>query len=134
MAKIGSIKTDRDKVEEGVWRTYVQDVRLLIASVNNPAYREHKDRLLRPHLRQLRAKELAPEQVLEIIKPAVAHHILKGWQNLQDDSGAEIPYAPQTALEFFRDPAMADLYGFVLEVAGEVDNYRQELLEDARGN
>ncbi len=134
MAKIGSLKTDLDKVEDGIWQTYVADVRLRIASVNNKAYRAHKDQLLRPHLRQLRAKEVPPEQVLEIIKPAVAHHILKGWQNLQDDSGAEIPYSPQTALEFFRDPALGDLYAFVLEAAGEVENYRQEMLEDARGN
>jgi hypothetical protein len=134
MAQLKILRTDLNKSEDGVWVDYVEDVRLCIASVNSKAYREHKDRLLRPHLRQLRAKELPGEQVLEIIKPAVAYHILKGWKNVQDDHGAEIPYAPQTALEFFQDPTMQDLYTFVLEIAGEVSNYRQELLEDARGN
>lgn len=134
MAKLKAIRTDLDKIEDGVWVDYIDDVKLCIASVNSKAYREHKDRLLRPHLRQLRAKEIQADQILEIIKPAVAHHILKGWKNIQNDQGAEIPYAPETALEFFRDPEMGDFYGFVLEVAGEVNNYRQELLEDARGN
>jgi hypothetical protein len=134
MAKLKLIRTDLNKIEDGVEVDYVEDVKLVIASVNSKAYREHKDRLLRPYLRQLRSKEIPPEQVLEIIKPAVAHHILKGWKNIQDDQGADIPYSPQTALEFFKDPTMGDLYSFVLEVAGEVNNYRQELLEDARGN
>jgi hypothetical protein len=134
MAKLKAIRTDLGKIEDGVWVDYIDDVKLCIASVNSKAYREHKDRLLRPHLRQLRAKEIQADQILEIIKPAVAAHILKGWKNIQNDLGAEIPYVPETALEFFKDPAMADFYGYVLEVAGEVNNYRQELLEDARGN
>jgi hypothetical protein len=134
MARLKAIRTDLDKIEDGIWVDYIEDIKLCVASVNNKAYREHKDRLLRPHLRQLRAKEIGSDQVLEIIKPAVAHHILKGWANIQNDQGADIPYSPETALEFFRDPTMRDFYDRVLEVAGEVNNYRGELLEDARGN
>jgi hypothetical protein len=134
MAKLKVIRTDPDRMEDGVWRKYIDDVELLIASVNNRGYHDAKDRLLRPHLRQVRAKALSPDEVLEIIKPAVAHHILKGWKNIQDDNGTEIPFSPQTALEFFRDPGLADLYSFVLEVSGEIENYRQQLLEEAAGN
>jgi len=140
MAKLRLIRTDERKIEEGVWVKYLDDIELCIASTDNAAFVEHKNRLLRPHIRDMRAKQAVNDNaavadiVNEAIKPAVARDILRGWKNIQDDDGKDIPYAPQTALDFFRQPSMRDLYKFILEFATEVQNFRQELLEEAEKN
>jgi hypothetical protein len=134
VAKLQLIRTDLDKTEDGVWVKYLDDVELCIASVNNKAYREACERLWRPHLREMRMKQMSTQAIAELTKPAVAQHLLKGWKNIQDDDGAEIPYSPQKALDLLRDPALQDFYNFVVDVAAEAQNYRQELLEDSEKN
>jgi len=134
MAKITSIMTDLNKGESGVWVDYAEGIKLCIAGINNTAYKKKRNLLMKPYLKQVRSKALTSDEVLEIIKPAVAEHLLVGWKNLEDENGAPIAYSPEKALEFFKNPALSDLYQFVLETAGENDVYRQELLEDAEGN
>jgi len=134
MAKITEIRTDMEKAENGVLVDYAAGIKLRIASINGAKYKKHRSRLLKPHLRQVRTKKLSADEVLEIIKPAVANHVLVGWENLEDEAGNEIPYTPEKALEFLKDPTLSDLYNFVLEIAGENEVYRHELTEEAEGN
>ena len=134
MAKITEIKSDMEKVEKGVEVDYAAGIKLCIASINNSDYKKARTRLLRPYLRQVRAKALTSDQILDILKPAAAKHLLVGWKNIEDENGKPIDYSPDKALEFFNDPALSDLYNFVLETAGENEVYRQELTEDAEGN
>jgi hypothetical protein len=134
MAKLSSIKTDLSKVADGVWVTYGDtDIELLIASTESRPYKRARDRLMKPHLRQVR-KRMTGEEILDVIKPAVAKHILLDWRNLQDDDGQLISYSPEKAMEFFENPALGDFYTFILEVAGETAMFRQQDLEDAAGN
>ena len=130
MAKISAVKLDMDKVEKGVWHNY-EGIKLCIASMNNKDYKKARNKLLEPHLRQLRAKAMTSDEIFEILRPAAARHLLIGWQSIEDEAGKEIPYSYEKSLEFFTDPALSDLYSFVLDTAGGNSAYRQELLEDA---
>lgn len=134
MAKITAIMTDLNKVANGVWVPYAEGIELCIAGQNNEAYKKKRNLLMKPHLKQSRAKALTADDVLDIIKPAVAEHLLVGWRNIEDETGNPIPYSTEKALEFFKNPALSDLYNFVLETAGESDIFKRELLEDAEGN
>ena len=134
MAKITAIKSDMDKVEKGAWVPYAEDIQLCIASINNKAYKKVRSRLLKPHLRQIRSQTMTSEEVLDVLKPAAAKFLLVDWKNIEDEDGKAIPYSPDKALEFFEDPALSDLYSFVLETAGESELYRQEMMEDAAKN
>ena len=126
MAKITQIMADMEKVENGQWVPYAAGVKLLIANINNSRYREARQIILQPHRRALRGGNLSSDDILDLLKPAVAKHILLGWKNLEDDKGKPIAYSATKALEFFENPALADLYNFVLEVAGEVEFFRME--------
>ena len=134
MAKITEIMSDLERVENGVWVDYAAGIRLCIASINNAQYKRQRGRLLKPHLRQIRSGQMTAEQILDVLKPAAARHLLVGWENIEDENGRPIAYSPEQALAFFSDPALADLYQFVLETAGENEVYRRQLLEDAEGN
>ena len=134
MAKLGEIKTDMDKAQQGVWQPYILDIELLIASINNPKYKQERSRLIKPHQRRIRSGEMSAEKVLEILKPAVAKHLLLDWKNIEDDNGQPIPYSPEKVLELFNDPTLSDLYDFVLETAGEKELFRKELQQESAKN
>jgi hypothetical protein len=134
MAKLSQIKTDTDKAEKGVWQHYALDIQLCIASINNTAYKRERSRVLKPYLRRIRSGSMSSEDILEVLKPAVARYLLLDWKNIDDENGQPITYSPEKALELFGDASLSDLYDFVLEVAGETELYRKELLEQAAKN
>jgi hypothetical protein len=134
MARLRAIRTDQQKAEAGVWVPYAEDIEVCVASLNSKTYQDHRERLMAPHLKMARAKRMSPEQVLEIVRPAVAKHLIRDWKNIQDDDGVDIPYSPQKAEEILSDPGMLDFYDFILDAAGNVTLFRQEMLEDGRGN
>lgn len=134
MAKLTAIKADLDKVEHGVWTRYELGIELLVANINSKPYRRARDAILRPHLRQIRSRQLSNDEIVDLLKPAAAKYLLLGWKNIEDDHGVAIPYSPEMALEMFEDRALHQFYLDVLELAGETDQYRESLLEDAEKN
>jgi len=77
---------------------------------------------------------LADDRIEKVTKPAVAKYVLVGWKNIQDEEGNDIPYSVEQSLEFLRDPQLADLYEFVMVVAGNAGNFRAEMMEESAGN
>lgn len=134
MAKITAVMTDLEKVEKGVWVDYAAGIKLCVAGINNENYKKMKDKILKPYLRQIRAKSMTSQELLEVIKPAAAKHLLVDWDNIEDENGKPLEYSYEKALEFFNNPALSDMYNFVLETAGEVETYRQEDIEESLGN
>lgn len=134
MAKISEIMADMEKVEKGRWVNYAADIKLLVAGINNSQYREARQRLLKPHQHSIRTGLLGAEQLMDMLKPTAAKYLLLDWTNLEDENGQAIPYSPEQALKFFKDKAFADLYSFVLEMAGESELFRKQEFEDSLKN
>lgn len=134
MAKLKSIKADATKVLGGVWVDYEAGVRLLVARMGNPAFEAFVRSKQRGNVRGFRAKRISDAEAEAITKEAAAAHILVGWENIEGDDGQPIAYSPAKALEFFNDPALADLYQFVLVQAADASAYKLEADEEARGN
>ena len=134
MAKITAVMTDLSKAEKGVWADYAEGIQLCIASIDNPEYKKRRAAILKPHQRERRTGSINNETVLDMLKPAIAKHVLVGWKNIEDESGKPLEYSAETALEFLRDPALSDLYYFVLEIAGEAGMYRRGILEESVKN
>ena len=134
MAKIASVMADLDKVEKGVWVDWLEDIKLCIASTNKRAYKQARQRLLKPYMRKIRSGAISNDKILDIVKPAFARHVLVDWKNIEGEDGKPVQYSPEKALEFFNDPALSVLYDFVIETAGESDFYRNDLVKEAEGN
>ncbi len=134
MAKISDVMADMDKVENGTWQNYSAGIQLLIANINNSEYKKERSKILKPYLRRLRTNAISADDILELLKPAAAKYLLKDWRNIEDDDGTAIPYSPEKALEFFKNPALNDFFNFVMEVAGENEFFSQSLLQDSAKN
>lgn len=123
-------RSDLDKEREGVWVPYRgTGVRLRIARLGNPHHAEVHRRIVEQRLTDLNARELSDEQNLDAQKEAVARAVLTDWDGVVDAEGQPLPYSPETALEFFRDPEMHRLYAFVFEQSMRDENFRKARIE-----
>jgi len=134
MAKLSQLMTDPTKNEQGIWVDYDDGMRLRVCSTSKRAYEEARESLLRPHRRRIRDDRMSPSEIAEVIKPAVARHLLVDWEGLEDEDGNEIPYTPEKALELFNNPLLEDLYVTVMEVAGKAGAFRRDSLEESAKN
>ena len=134
MAKLSQIRSDTEKTSEGIWLEFAVGIRLKVARLHNPAYSKYLTTLQKPYTRQIRAGILDADVAGELVRKAVARHILVGWENIEDEQGKPIPYSAEKALEFLSDPALSEMYDFVLEVSASAELYRAELHEDSAKN
>lgn len=131
--KISKFAMDGTLAQEGVWEDAGHDdLRVKVARMNNPRYREYLRALGRPLVRRSRRNMLDFDAMEAMTQKAVARYVLLDWKNLEDDEGNEIPYSPDKAFEFFK--AYPDFYEAVTEIANDVELFRAEDHEDAAGN
>jgi hypothetical protein len=126
MAKLSVIAVDATKSIDGIFVPYYSDIELKIARLNNPKYEKFLQKLIEPHIREIRANNFDRDKRLDLAKQAAAKYLLVDWKNIEDENGKKIPYSPEKALELFRDSKFVDLYNFVIEVANSAEFYRQE--------
>lgn len=124
--------TDETLETEGVWVEAGSGLRLKIARLNNAAYEEELRRLGKPYVRQIRLGTVDNSVLETIAIKAVAKHVLKGWEGLEDEKGKTIQYTTNKAEEVLLK--YRDFYRLVNEFAQEQDLYRQEELESSEGN
>lgn len=134
MGKLTALRTDPNKESQGVWIDYEDDIKLKLGRMNSPAFEKFvADRQATSIGRFRRVKQSDAERD-KLVEEAVASTIILDWKNIQDDSGNDIPYSKEKALEFCRDPGLRDFYRFVLIEASQADNFKKEILEQAAGN
>jgi len=123
MAEISQLKLDSEKEGNGVWVPFDLDVELLIAGSGSPEFRSACSELLKPHRQKIRTVGIEFEERIEIIKPAIAAHLLKGWKNLTS-KGKPVPYSKEKALELINE--IKGMATFVLGSADEREWFRKE--------
>lgn len=134
MAKLSQLRTDPTKEEEGIWVPYALDIEFKIARNTKPAFRAAVDKIMKPHQKRVRKNRMKNEEIMELIKPAVAEHILIDWKNVQDDEENPIPCTLEEKNRVFNDPEYKDIYSFITEQSTDWEEYLAELTEDAAGN
>lgn len=135
MAKLSRIRTDTSAEASGKWFDYAAGIRLCIASTGSPEFRKAARQVLRPHTGRIRMDAMDDEEQETILRKVYARHILVDWENIEDDETNEaIEYSAEKALEFLRDPELADLWDFVVTTSGGRRNFLKDLVEDTEGN
>jgi hypothetical protein len=132
---LNRFKTDTALEDEGVWTTVdaASGAELRIARIGNRRYRETMARRLKPYRRALRAGTLDDVVTERITAEVLAETVLLDWRALER-GGKPLPYSRETARELLLDPAYRDFRDLVVELAGELDLYRERDLEDAEKN
>ena len=134
MTDIETLMTDPAREVRGVRRLWRDGIYLTIASLNGEAYLAPRRECLRSGGDRLRELEADSPEVLDVLAPALARHILIGWEGITDSAKAPVPYTEAKALELLLHPRLRHLRRFVLEAAGEEAAYLARKIESAEGD
>ena len=129
---ISKFQTNKSLEEEGVWVDVDGNgTKIKVARINNPRYKKYFQKITKPYKRQIRNGTLAEELAEKLLVDALANTILLDWQGFTKE-GADFPYSVDNARSFLQESA--DFRDFVSDAANEMENFRAEGLEEARGN
>jgi len=141
MLNINSLRTDKAKVNNGVWVEDDHGARFLIARWANENMREFVRPILEERKRVLGLREVNDENMKLWQKEldaaevkAMAQTILLGWEGIVDDDGQPVPYSHEQAYAWLSDPELEDLTLWIKTQSQDVDNYRKEQLADQSKN
>jgi hypothetical protein len=129
--------TDASKEAEGVEVTFppnndgtMPTFILAATSKNNQKYAKALETATKPYRRNMDA--LKNETAEALYRDVFVKTVLKGWTNIQDKAGNDIPYSREAALKLFED--LPRLYEDLNARAGSIDLFREAQQEDEAGN
>ena len=133
---LSKFKADRTAEDEGVWVALDGDdsgARVKLARIGNRRYREAMQRRMKPFRRALRAGTLEEATAERVTAEVLAETVLLDWRDLALD-GAALAYSPDRARELLLDPALRDFRDLIVEMATDIELYRQQDQEEAEKN
>lgn len=101
--------------------------KLARAGGKNIQFAKAMEKHSKPHRRMIELGLLSPSVAEGIIRTVFIESILKGWENLEDRDGNELPYSSESAQKLFTD--LPDLFTNLNEMARDASNFREELLK-----
>lgn len=129
--------TDAKKEAEGVEVTFppnadgtVPTFLIAATSKSNQKYAKALEQATKPYRRNMDA--MKPETAEALYKDVFVKTVLKGWKNVQDRDGNELPYSQANALKLFED--LPRLYDDLNSRAGSIDLFREAQQEEEAGN
>lgn len=129
--RLQNFGADKSLEQDGNWINIGGDQWLLIARLGNPRYAIEFQRLLKPHIKEIRRADL-PKGMLELQKKALAKTILLGWEGLKDDKGQLVEFSPDMALECLIDNQ--DFFELVQSLAEDRENFQERQEAEGLGN
>ena len=95
---------------------------------SNKRYSKALEAATRPYRRQIELGTMNNDKAEEIFMGVFVDTVLKGWKNVRDESGAELPYNKQSATKLFKD--LPEVYERLQEEAKLSANFRDAALEE----
>jgi hypothetical protein len=133
MAELSKLLLDEQKISEGVWVLWEEDIELLLAPMHNKRMEEYVRQKTVSNSRGGRVRRVSDELSDKITLEAISRHVLIGWKNLEMD-GKEVEYSHEKAFELLSHIGLTHLYRFVLLTASDDAIFRAELEEEELGN
>lgn len=99
---------------------------------SNKRYTKALEAATRPYRRQIELGTMKNEVAEEIFLNVFVDTVLKGWKNVRDENGAELPFGKQTAVKLFQD--LPEVYERLQEEAKQSANFRDLALEEEAKN
>ena len=130
--KLNKFMSDSKLAIEGIWEDIGEGLRVRVARMNNPKYREYMRKMARNQARTFRRVGGGIDDIFDIQQRAVARFVLLEWDGLEDDDGNVIAYSEEEALKIFK--RCPDFYDMIIEIGSDADLFRRHEQEDAKGN
>lgn len=134
MPKLSALYQDLQLERDGAWFEHHSGARFKVARSNSSAYEEARRLALEPYIERARRQRISEEELREILTPAFAAHLLRGWEQVDDDAGQPLPCTPENAERVLRDERLRDLREWLFDCSDRAAAYRARAAEDARGN
>lgn len=99
---------------------------------SNKRYSKALEAATRPYRRQIELGTMNNDKAEEIFLGVFVDTVLKGWKNVRDENGAEMPFSKQTATKLFKD--LPEVYERLQEEAKLSANFREASLEEEAKN
>lgn len=99
---------------------------------SNKRYSKALEAATRPYRRQIELGTMNNDKAEEIFLGVFVDTVLKGWKNVRDESGADMPFTKQTATKLFKD--LPEVYERLQEEAKLSANFREASLEEEAKN
>ena len=95
---------------------------------SNKRYSKALEAATRPYRRQIELGTMNNDKAEEIFMGVFVDTVLKGWKNVRDENGAELPFNKQNAVKLLTD--LPDVYDRLQEEAKLSANFRDAALEE----
>jgi len=131
--KLSNLKIDSSKLEQGDWIGDIPglgDIRLRVRGLGNDDYRRRQSELSAALPRHMRKEPAEQDKVMNTL---IVETLLEGWENVEDDTGAPLPFTRENVLEILADPDMRAFSDGVVWAAGIVSERRKADLDDDVG-
>ena len=132
MAKLSNIRTDLDLEREGLWEEF-EGIRFKIGLLKHGLDAEIES-LGAPFRHKLRDDRLTEEEAERLLLSALGDRVVTDWEDMEDETGAPIPWTPEKCRELLADPEYALWREWVMAKAKDRSRFLQSLREDALGN
>ena len=99
-------------------------------SRTNQKYSAALEKAVRPYKGNI--KELGNARAEVLYRAVFVETVLKGWKNVQDRDGKEIPYSKEEALKLFQRAPR--LYDRLNAEAADIENFKDAVREEQAGN
>jgi hypothetical protein len=136
--KIGEIKIDPAKQEQGAWVKDIPEmgeVQLKVRGTACVEFRKLQAQLIEQVPRSRRVRGRLSQEDQDSIMDACLHRVaLLDWKGFQNDDGSELPYDRDLAKTFISDPAYRKIREAILWAASSVAEDLTAVIEDVVGN
>lgn len=99
---------------------------------SNKPYSKALEAATRPYRRQLELGSIKNEIAEKLFLNVFVDTILRGWENVQDENGNDIPYSKDCAISLLEE--LGDVYDRLQEEAKIASNFRDLALEKEAKN
>lgn len=105
--------------------------KLARAGGKNVAYGKAMERHTKPVRQLISLNLITPDKAASIMRQVFIESVLKGWENVEDRDGNELPFTPENAEKLFID--LPDLFATLDEYSKEAAVFRDnEVKADAK--
>lgn len=133
MSAYNRFQTDKKLEVEGT-RVEYGDFTFILARAGgaNKAFQKCIERKSRPYRKQIQKNQMDHEVMNRIMLEAYAETIFKGWENMTDENGDDLPFNEENVIKVMTD--LPDLWEDVLQVTSSLEVYLLEVREEEAKN
>ena len=123
---------DFDAEQNGIWLSYPEGRQFLIARAGgaNRHFKREISKAMRPYRKKIDQGRMNPEETDRILHDVYARTVLLNWKNIKNAEGQEVPYDPDSGVEFFK--AFPEIFNELVDRATEAATFLEEDVQEAK--